>query len=133
MLKELSTVSSVYRDRIEKVKSVKPRIIRLSRLNLHPHVTLSSGRYTQEILFLEKVNEDSRVKIYCSCPSFNFEFAYILNTNDILLHPRQFSIAVRKTPQMKNQNNIITGCKHCIAAAQLIQKRMDHLQDFYKE
>src|SRR6056297_1836850 len=133
LLKDLATIPSSYRDRKEKINQVKTMINRTSTINQNPHIILSSCNYSQEILFLGEIDPDTNVKIYCSCPSFNYEFAHILNDNECLLHSERFKIAVRKTPREKNQKNILTGCKHCIAAAQFIQKKMDKFQFIYKE
>ena len=132
-LNDLSTIPSAFRNRLEKVKNVNIIISRMSILNQNPHIIFSSGKYSQEILFLGKVDPDTNIKIYCSCPSFNYEFAHILNDDQCLLHPERFKIAIRKTPREKNQKNILIGCKHCITAAQLIQKKMDKFQFIYKE
>ena len=133
ILKDLASIPSAYRDRIEKVKKVKPMISGTYTILQNPHIILSSGKYSQEILFLGEVDPDTNIKIYCSCPSFNYEFAHILNDNECLLHPERFKIAIRKTPREKNQKNVLTGCKHCIAAAQFTQKKMDKLQEIYKD
>jgi len=133
ILKDLASIPSAYRDRIEKVKQVKPTISGTSIIIQNPHIMLSSGKYSQEILFLGEVDPDTNIKIYCSCPSFNYEFAHILNDNECLLHPERFRIAIRKTPREKNQKNVLTGCKHSIAAAQFIQKNIDKFQKIYKE
>jgi len=132
-LNDLSTIPSAFRNRLEKVKNVNIIISRMSILNQNPHIIFSSGKYSQEILFLGEVDPDTNIKIYCSCPSFNYEFAHILNDDQCLLHPERFKIAIRKTPREKNQKNILIGCKHCIAAAQFIQKKMDKFQFIYKE
>ena len=133
ILKDLATISPVYRERIKKVKQVDSKIIKITKLFQNPNIILSSGKYIQEILFLGEINEHTKIQIYCSCPSFNFEFAHILNDNNCLLYPEKFKLAINKTPRKKNKYSILTGCKHCISSAQYIQKKIDHIQNiFYK-
>ena len=127
-LKNNITIPSIYRDRIKSIKSLKPTIIKIEMVGEHPLITCSCSKYNPKILFLGKVDPNTNIKMFCSCMSFNYEFAHILNDDESLLFPEQFKTAIKKYPKKKNTKNVLMSCKHCISCSMLILKRIDMIQ-----
>jgi len=60
-----------------------------------------------------RLNYDSKVKVYCSCPDFAYTFAYVLYKHDALLYPEEFPIEFKTIPPKKrNPQQIPFVCKH---------------------
>lgn len=128
--KDLLTPSIVYKDRLKKSYLEKPIIYNINIVDNKPLITFNCKSYIIEFQFIgEQFNLNNELKVYCTCPSFNFEFAHILNDANALLKPEQFKQSIQKTPKQKNKYNIIGGCKHCIACARLTFKKFDLIQN----
>jgi len=82
------------------------------------------NKYRCEIVKTDKNsnwNSDTPVKVYCSCPDFQFRWAYVLDKHRALLHPESF---VLEPPKEKNPGMRIGACKHLAAVArQLLNKK----------
>jgi len=62
---------------------------------------------------------DTKVKVFCSCPDFQFRWAYVLWKHDALLHPDSF---VLEPPKEKNPGMKVGACKHLAAVARELLK-----------
>ena len=128
-LKDLITPPTMYRNRLKDSYNIYPTINSSSNYITNFLIKYNCGNYTVEFQFIgETLKIDNNLKIYCSCPSFNFEFAHILNDNESLLYPESFKKAINSTPTKKNKHNLIGGCKHCIACGRLTFNKFDLLQ-----
>ena len=128
-LKDLLTPPAMYRDKLNDSRKYRPSINNTSVDGNHFLISYNCGSYTVEFQFTgDTLKLDDDIKIYCSCPSFNFEFAHILNDDDALLYPESFKKAIDNTPTKKNRYNLVGGCKHCIACARLTYNKFDLLQ-----
>jgi len=68
----------------------------------------------------DKWSSDSEIKVYCSCPDFQFRWAYVLSKNNALLNASSF---VLEPPKEKNPGMKVGACKHLAAMAKrLIEK-----------
>jgi len=128
-LKDLITPPTMYRNKLKDSYNLYPTINNLSKGNTNFLIKFNCGKYIVEFqLTGETLKIDNELKIYCSCPSFNFEFAHILNDDESLLYPKSFKKAIDNTPTKKNKYNLIGGCKHCIACGRLTFNKFDLLQ-----
>ena len=128
-LKDLITPPTMYRNRLKDSYNIYPTINSSSNHITNFLIKYNCGNYTVEFQFIgETLKIDNNLKIYCSCPSFNFEFAHILNDDESLLYPESFKKAINSTPTKKNKHNLIGGCKHCIACGRLTFNKFDLLQ-----
>ena len=57
----------------------------------------------------EKFSPNSRVKVYCNCDNFKFQWAYVLHKHDALIAPQNF---VLLPPKQTNPNMDVGCCKH---------------------
>ena len=57
---------------------------------------------------------DTPVKVFCSCPDFQFRWAYVLYEHSTLLHPDSF---VLEPPKKTNPGMKLGACKHLNAVA----------------
>jgi len=74
-------------------------------------------------------NPNAQVKIYCTCPSFYYDFAHVLYVNNCLLYPELLQdpwlhdYYLRIPPKVRNPQRVLSGCKHVIACARWLQGR----------
>jgi hypothetical protein len=79
----------------------------------------SNDFWRPSILFLSnKISQTSEVLVDCNCPSFMFEFYYILYKNNALKYPDKVDINLLK-PGLKT-STILSTCKHIIALSKVI-------------
>jgi hypothetical protein len=130
-IKEFISIPAHYKDRIDSIKKLRPRLINIYLFEEFPVIKYQCNNYTLNFQLIGKeVNEDNLIKLSCTCPSFNFEFANTLFVNNALFQPRNFYKAIQTIPKKKNKYNIVSGCKHSIACINDIYKRMDKIQIF---
>lgn len=55
------------------------------------------------------LDNSSKVKIYCNCDNFKFQWAYVLHKHDALIAPQNFILL---PPKQTNPNQDIGCCKH---------------------
>ncbi len=86
----------------------------------------SKSQYAQriEIQKIDNIfNKQCSIQILCSCESFKYEFAGALLRNKALLETEFFEYAIKMhKPKKKNINQVVSGCKHVIALANIIWK-----------
>jgi len=56
-----------------------------------------------------KLTRNTKVKCYCSCPDFQFRWAYVLDQQGALLNPKHFQLT---PPNITNPNEKLNACKH---------------------
>jgi len=123
---------SAYKTREDKIKVLKPNIIKVVLKDNNIFIYGNTNSHKQIILFyLENtiipngsilssiVNIDTPIKVECDCQSFKYEFEYVLG-NDNLVYPRNFNM--NSGPREKNPLYIKSGCKHIIALGRYIDK-----------
>lgn len=127
-LEDLATVPSFFKDRQDKIKKlvVFPQDVIITEFDYI--IVLSCHRYTIKISFRSKFDPDSKIKLNCTCPSFNFEFAHILYKNDCLLEPEKYRKATAKIPKERNTKSVLGGCKHTIACARHILNNQEKIE-----
>ena len=57
----------------------------------------------------EHLAQNSKVKVYCNCENFKFQWAYVLYKHDALIAPQNF---VLLPPKQTNPNMNVGCCKH---------------------
>lgn len=132
-LQEFSSVAPFYKDRVGKINEIKNvKITDVGLENKFPLIRTSCGSqpYSQNFLFEGVLNHDeTSVKVNCSCPSFKFEFAHVLNKKKALYNPGDvYKVSILKIPKEKNQKQVVMACKHVIAASRTILKQLDKIQ-----
>lgn len=125
VLRNLILLPSFYRDRIQKVKSVRLSNIVFQQQDEGILISCNANdKYTCNLfLFGKKININSKIKVNCDCESFKYEFAYTLNKHNALLDNEMFIKYITKPPRKKNRYLIPTACKHIIALSHDIFKR----------
>lgn len=130
--RDILSFPTQYKERQKSVKPYQTRLVNIYRNNNEIIIVGSSSKYQQKMGFYKSNESDelelnTPIRIYCGCPSFNFEFAHILNDENALLNPEEFKIATRKTPKEKNEFSVLTGCKHIISFGSAIYKRLSNI------
>lgn len=74
-------------------------------------VNKKSGKgYNITILMNTKeLQQDSKVKVVCTCEDFKYRWAYVLWTKDALLNPKEFQLT---PPEKTNPDEKMNACKH---------------------
>jgi len=127
-IKDLSVIPSYFRDRQDSIRKLVVFPLDAFIDDYYYRILFSCNNYDQEIQFKHEFDLDSKIRIFCSCPSFNFEFANILYKSDALLYKEKFYKAIQRTPRERNTRSVLTGCKHCIACARFILNNKGHIQ-----
>ena len=128
-LKDLITPPVIFKNKLKDSFKLSPIITNMTSGNGEYLLSYKCGQYNIKFQFIgEQFNINNKIKIYCNCPSFNFEFAHILNDDKSLFDSHLFKHAMQKTPHKKNKYNLLCGCKHCIACARLTYNKFDLLQ-----
>ena len=120
---------SAFRTRQNSVLKLNP-IIQNAFIDENGYLVVSGTvkNYNVAIQFeSEKVDTNSLIKVSCSCPSFNFEFAKTLLDQNSLYQPENFNKAILRNPKKKNAFSIPSPCKHIIAFARFVDKNQFRL------
>lgn len=74
-------------------------------------VSKNSGKaYSIQVhMDTNKITRDSKVKVFCNCDNFKFQWAYVLHKYDSLIAPQNFILL---PPKIKNPTLEIGCCKH---------------------
>ena len=75
-------------------------------------VATVENKYRCEILKTDNIdywNNNTNVKVFCSCSDFQFRWAYTLYKHGALLYAENF---VLTPPKIKNPGNKVGACKH---------------------
>lgn len=129
LLRDFVNPRAFYKDRIQDIKSLKVFLRDIYFHETVPVVKFNCNNYEINIQLIgAEVNDRNDIRISCTCPSFNYEFAHILNDADTLFMPKNFQKAVSAAPKKKNKYNIITGCKHTIACALDVYRNLNKIQ-----
>jgi hypothetical protein len=129
LLRDFVNPRSFYKDRINDIKSLKVFLRDIYIYQTVPVIKFNCNNYEINIQLIgEEVNERNDIRVSCTCPSFNFEFAHILHDDNSLFMSENFRKAISAAPKKKNKYNIVTGCKHTIACAMDVYKNLDKIQ-----
>jgi hypothetical protein len=111
-------IPSKYRNRYEKIKLVKLYDLKITETDKFRIFSGNTG-YITEIAFNknQKIDTTSEIRVNCTCKSFEFEFAEVINKANGLLYPKDFS------NQVSNKIKLLSGCKHLIFLARHIFER----------
>jgi len=131
-LKDLTIIPAYFNERQINVRKIIVLPIDVVFHEFDVSILFKASDYNQEISFRKKIHPDSNIKIFCSCPSFNFEFANILHKNNALLYPEKFTKAITRTPRVRNIKSVLTGCKHCIACGRFINNNLEKIDEMIK-
>ena len=55
------------------------------------------------------LTDKSKVKVFCNCDNFKFQWAYVLHKHDALIAPQNFILL---PPKITNPNQAVGCCKH---------------------
>ena len=129
LLRDFVNPRAYYKDRIQDVKSLKVFLRDIYLYQTVPVIKFACNNYGVNIQLIgEEVNQTNEIRLSCTCPSFNYEFARVLYDNGSLFMPENFHKAISAAPKQKNKYNIVTGCKHTIACALDAYKNLDKIQ-----
>ena len=129
LLKDFVNPRAFYKDRLKEIKSLKVFLKDIYFYETVPVIKFNCNNYEINIQLIgAEVNERNDIRMSCTCPSFNYEFAYSLNKGSALFKPESFSKAIHTAPKTKNKYNIITGCKHTIACAFDVYNNLNKIQ-----
>jgi hypothetical protein len=131
-VKEFATIPAPLINRQKDINALVVFLKDIYIYNFKCIILLNCNNYQQKISFEREFDLDSNVKVNCTCPSFNFEFANVLYKNDCLLEPNKYLKAITKLPQEKNRKSTLSGCKHVIAATQFIIENQNKINQFIK-
>jgi hypothetical protein len=134
-LQEISTVAAFFKKRVQSINEIKNvKIIGFERKGEFPIIktTCGSQNYQQSFMFEGPISSDeSDVKVNCTCASFKFEFAHVLNKRSALLNPDQFKMSILKVPKERNQRQVVMTCKHLIAASKILLKQLNSISNAF--
>ena len=120
ILNDLLNFPSYYRDRRDSLYGLTPVITNFKETN---DSCLFEGKVGKYDIVLECMSKNitlkTPVKVSCTCPSFKFEFAAVINRKQGLYDKGNFFVSL---PKEKNKFNIISGCKHIISFANYVLK-----------
>lgn len=118
LLKNIIQPIAYYKDREKKIQDVIISNVQFD-IDKEENVFLfaTANNYTVSIKFIqpEQITLNSRLFIDCTCPSFNYEFAYANKAN--LIYPDKY---LNRPPREKNIHRLPGMCKHLYATGRYI-------------
>jgi hypothetical protein len=113
-LRHLIFVHSLNTKYDKKLKILNFKILSESDPDYFYYVSIGSNE--------EKLNTESNVKVFCSCPDFRYTFAYALHKLGALLFPEIFPKPFTTIPpKHRNPYMIPWACKHIYTIANIIR------------
>ena len=78
-----------------------------------------------------KLTPNSKVKVQCSCPDFNYTFAYVLYKNNSIVYPDDLPEIFKTVPPRKRNPKFINGtCKHIYTITRFcLEKNISFAED----
>lgn len=127
-LGKLTRFPAFFRYREKLVDSVELLNININQVEGEGILATSNSRsgHSQYIMIRDdKIGLKSLCKIYCTCESFKYDFAYALNKIDSLYIPsfidkmKMFRSTIKR-PRERNVYNIPSPCKHIVKLARYL-------------
>lgn len=127
--RQILNFPSFFSNRIKSLKEITTKIKDIKSDNISNILIIgSSSKYTVQIKLLErKIELDTPVKVSCTCDSFKYEFEYVLFKNKGLIEENHPEANFILAPKKSNPNNVISGCKHIISLANLINNHREKI------
>ncbi len=129
----------IFADRLKKLHNVDILFFSAEKMDDYDEQTntgwvhlqaIANRKYNIDLLIKienNNFNLKSPAKANCSCPSFEYEFAWILYHRDGLAFPTmywyQFNVMYPSPPKKRNKHHVIAGCKHIVKFAHVIHPR----------